>query len=120
MKRPENSACLPASHLPHPFPSKPRERRRTRSYKKPSQERSEEEEEEREGGGEGAGGGRSRYIPKTLRAAPSEGLGGAEGRVGPLAELGFASSGLTSSLERPQETFQWLGEKGRSRTAVLS
>ena len=48
MKRPENSAPFPASHLPHPFPSKPRERRRTRSYKKPSQERSEEEEEEKE------------------------------------------------------------------------
>ena len=48
MKRPENSAHFPASHLPHPFPSKPRERRRTRSYKKPPQERSEEKEEEEE------------------------------------------------------------------------
>lgn len=55
MKRPENSAHFPASHLPHPFPSKPRERRRTRSYKKPPQERSEEEaaEEEEEEGGAG-------------------------------------------------------------------
>lgn len=68
MKRPENSAPFPASHLPHPFPSKPRERRRTRSYKKPSQERS--EEEGGEGGGEGKKEGWSRWILRTLRAPP--------------------------------------------------
>lgn len=71
LKRPENSAPFPASHLPHPFPSKPRERRRTRSYKKPSQERSEEE-----GGGgrkDGAGGSAGPACPSC------GGVGGTEG-----------------------------------------
>lgn len=83
MKRPENSAHFPASHLPHPFPSKPRERRRTRSYKKPPQERSEEEaaeeEEEEGGGGEGARGGRTRCIPRTLLPLPAVGQGAQRG-----------------------------------------
>lgn len=70
MKRPENSARFPASHLPHPFPSKPQERRRTRSYKKPSQESSKEEEEEK---GAGRERGETEQIPSTVRAPPEVG-----------------------------------------------
>lgn len=85
MKRPENSAHFPASHLPHPFPSKPRERRRTRSYKKPPQERSEEEaaEEEEEEGGRGRSEGRTNQVhPQDAAPRSCRGAGGAEGGGG--------------------------------------
>lgn len=89
LKRPENSAPFPASHLPHPFPSKPRERRRTRSYKKPSQERSEVG-----GGGRGRGRreGRMEQVDPQDSARPScGGVGGTGGGAGLRTDLGFAS-----------------------------
>lgn len=122
MKRPENSAHFPASHLPHPFPSKPRERRRTRSYKKPPQERSEEEaaEEEEEEGGAGKERGEDEPGASPGRCSPFLPWGrGRRGGAGPRAELGFASSGFTSLPERPQEMLPWLGERGCFRTAGL-
>ena len=105
MKRPENSAPFPASHLPHPFSSKPRERRRTRSYKKPSQERSEEleEEEEKEKGagkelGEGGPGG----SPGLCAPTPAVGQRARRGGRDPAQSLALRLV-FTSSPERPQE-----------------
>lgn len=127
LKRPENSAHFPASHLPHPFLSKPRERRRTRSYKKPSQERSKEEEEEEveeeEDKEKGAGKERGEGGP-----------GGSPGICAPLLSWGRERRGRGRTSRRAclcdfrvhlvsgatSRMLPRLGERGRFRTARLS